>query len=106
MMIRTRADAKGLRDMRTQSGKVSRLGIPYMAYMSISCLEMEKARREKEKLSAETRIKNLDKRIKEIEKEKDALLKGLGERKSDVGQEPANPRNEAPQAKGGFKLKY
>lgn len=80
MRIRTKSSIRGLRDIRTRSGKVGRAGVPYMAYMNISCLEMEKARREKEKFSAETRIKNINGRLAEIEAEKAELLVCLGER--------------------------
>jgi len=80
MRIRTKSSIKGLRDIRTRSGKVGRAGIPYMAYMNISCLEMEKARREKEKFSAQTRIRNIDVRLAEIESDKQSLLVSLGER--------------------------
>jgi hypothetical protein len=61
-----------------------------MAYMKISCLEMEKARRDREKFSAETRIRNIDSRLKEIEAEKAALLVRLGERLPERSVGPNN----------------
>lgn len=106
MMIRTKGNSRGLRDIRTHSGRVNHVGIPYMAYMNISCLEMEKARREKEKLSALARIRDIEKRIQEIESEKDSILKRLGERKIDAPQRVANSNDGAIQAKGGFKVRY
>ncbi len=83
MRIRTKSTIKGLRDIRTRSGKVGRAGIPYMVYMNISCLEMEKARRQKEKFSAQTRIRNIDLRLSEIECEKQSLLQSLEENQPD-----------------------
>ncbi len=80
MEIRTKGNLRGLRDIRTHSGRVDGIGVPYKAYMKISCLEMEKARREREKSSARSRIRNIDRRLQEIEAEKDATLKNLGER--------------------------
>jgi hypothetical protein len=110
MGIRTKANLRGLRDIRTRSGRVDRVGVPYMAYMKIGCLEMEKARREKEKDSAQSRIRNLDKRLEEIEAEKDATLRDLGERKP--GTEPTRSKireiaSETPSKDTGcFKIRY
>jgi hypothetical protein len=51
-----------------------------MAYMKISCLEMEKARRARERQSAQRRIDSIDARVAELDAEKDTLLVRLGER--------------------------
>jgi hypothetical protein len=106
MMIRTKGNSRGLRDIRTHSGKVDRVAIPHMAYMNISCLEMEKARREKEKLSALTRVRNIDRRLQEIEAEKDVLLKKLGERGEELANRAPMPKEATGQSKGGFKIRY
>ncbi len=106
MNIRMKGNSRGLRDIRTRSGKVDRVGLPYMAYMSISCLEMERARREKERHSALTRIKNIEQRIREIEEEKDLLLKGVGERAGTDLQKASAPRKQSTQCKAGFKIRY
>jgi len=110
MGIRTKVNLRGLRDIRTRSGRVDRVGVPYMAYMKISCLEMEKARRETEKSSAQSRIRNLDKRLAEIEAEKDSTLKGLGERDSAIDGKRSKNRNAPAQTlcedDNGFKIRY
>jgi hypothetical protein len=77
-----------------------------MAYMSISCLEMERARREKERQSALTRIQNIEQRIREIEAEKDLLLKGVGERAKTDLQKASTPKQQSAQCKSGFRIKY
>jgi hypothetical protein len=110
MGIRTRLNLRGLRDIRTRTGKVERVGTPYMAYMKISCLEMERARREKERSSAQCRIDNINSRIAEIDAEKDTVLRALGERGAlRSGEESAlgkkSPRSRA-QSKDGFKIRY
>lgn len=105
-MIRTKGNTRGLRDIRTHSGKVDRLAIPHMAYMNISCLEMEKARREKEKLSALNRINNIEQRLREIEAEKDVLLKGLGERTDEPLRKTSSSRDVSAPTKSGFKIRY
>ena len=51
---------RGLQDIRTLSGNVDQTVIPYKAYMRLSCLEMEKFRRGKERESAMHRVNNID----------------------------------------------
>jgi len=98
---------KSTRDIKTLSGRVDRIANPYMAYMQITCLEMEKARKGREKESALQRVQNLDARLGEIEREKAALLCALAERgaapaaAAGPGHRPAcNGRA------GGLKLRY
>ncbi len=69
---------RGVQSIRTNSGKVDIFSEPYRAFMQISALEMEKARRGKERDSAMQRVRQIDARFREIEKEKTYLLKGLG----------------------------
>jgi hypothetical protein len=76
--------------------------------MQISCLEMERVRRNTERKSASQRIAIIDARIEEIEKNKQDLLKAMaaaGEeapaRLPGSGPEPAPRRNT-----GGFKIRY
>ena len=101
--------SKGLRDIRTLSGRVDMVALPYKAYLRISCLEMERLRREREKASALGRMTMLDGRIQEIEAEKDVLLQGLGERSVSrpCGQRVTPPSSMRQCAiANGFKLKY
>jgi len=99
---------KTMRDIRTLSGKVDRIANPYMAYMQITCLEMEKARRGRERASALQRIGNLDGRLRDIEAEKGALLRALAERGAapGVATPSAAGRPTPPRSGGGFKLRY
>lgn len=110
MKIRNKSNLRGLRDIRTRSGRVERMGVPYMAYMKISCLEMEKARREKEKSSAEARIRNINQRLGEIEDEKGCILVHLGERQSDSVPNPGRVADDGSPGGStggpGFKIKY
>jgi len=95
MDIRTKAMLRGLKDIRTRSGNPERVRVPYMAFMKISCLEMEKARRQKEKISAQGRINNIDARLSEIEVEKDSVLKSLGERIGGAPHKSVTDRRES-----------
>ncbi|MDA8408119.1 MAG: hypothetical protein M0T73_14840 [Deltaproteobacteria bacterium] len=77
MGLRRSGDIRGVRDIRTYSGRVDAGSVPYLAYMKISCLEMEKARREKERNSAIARMRNIDSRIHDIDAERNIILKKL-----------------------------
>jgi len=99
---------KGLNNIRTLSGRVDRISLPYRSYMQITCLEMEKARRDMERNSASQRIAVIDARLAEIEKAKQDLLQavaapgqGMPERLPSLELKPT-PRRSA----GGFKIRY
>jgi hypothetical protein len=101
--------SRGVRDIRTLSGRVDMVALPYRAYMRISCLEMERFRRDQEKAGAMHRMDILNGRIQEIEVEKDTLLQGLGERGADRPRgrrvTPSSAMRPGANA-NGFKLKY
>jgi hypothetical protein len=99
---------RGLNQIRTLSGRADQLSLPYRSYMQISCLEMERARRNTERRSASQRIALIDTRIEEIEKSKQELLQavaatgeGAQARLPGSRPEPAPRRNT-----GGFKIRY
>jgi len=100
---------KSLQDIRTHAGRVDEAAIPYKAFMKMSCLEMEKFRKERERASAMTRVNNIDRRFREIEAEKAAMLSCLeevpeGKRK---GPEKADSKPATRQAPAsGFRLRY
>ncbi len=104
-----KSNTRGLQDIRTLSGRVDQVFQPYRAYLRIGCLEMEKARRGKEKESAIHRVKNIDQRYREIEAEKDALLENLNERNGEeqsidpLGVESGSPPHPR---RGGLKFRY
>jgi hypothetical protein len=99
---------RGLRDIRTHSGKVDRVHVPYMAYMKITALEMEKARRGKERDSAGRRVAETDARLQEIEAEKGSLLQALAERDKDcpAGAPSVEPKSKPRGRTVGLKLRY
>ena len=81
MGIRRSQNIRSVRDIRTYSGRVDAGGVPYLGYLKIGCLEMEKARREKERDGALARVRNIDSRINDIEAEKSLILEKLNENK-------------------------
>ena len=100
--------AKGVNNIRTLSGRVDQLSLPYRSYMQITCLEMEKARRGMERKSAGQRIALVDARLVQIEKAKQELLqavatpgRGVPGCLTGLDLKPA-PRRSA----GGFKIRY
>jgi len=68
---------KGLKDIKTHAGRINRTFVPHRAFMRISCLEMEKAHRIKEKESALSRVEAINQRVQEIEKEQQSLLNSV-----------------------------
>jgi hypothetical protein len=99
---------RGLQDIRTLSGRIDNASLPYKDFMKISCLEMEKFRRGKERESAMQRVKNIDLRLRDIEVEKASLIQSLAEK--DKGCSLAGARGiskpEQSPGSGGLKLKY
>jgi hypothetical protein len=99
---------KGLNNIRTLSGRVDQVSLPYRSYMQITCLEMEKARRDMERKSASRRIAVIDARLDEIEKAKQELLQAVatpGQRMP--GSLPGLDLKPAPRrSTGGFKIRY
>ena len=99
---------KGLTNIRTLSGRVDQLSLPYRSYMQITCLEMEKARRNMERKSASERVALIDSRIGQIEKAKRELLQAVAA--SDQGALVSLPGLElrpAPRRSArGFRVRY
>ena len=69
--------AEALKNLRTLSGRVDPSALSYRAYMRITCLEMEKVRRNAERNSAAQRIREIDARLREIDQEKRELLEAI-----------------------------
>ena len=101
--------SKGLNQIRTLSGRVDQLSLPYRSYMQITCLEMEKARRDMERKSASRRIALIDARLDEIEKAKQDLLRAVAASGQGMmpGRLPGLELRPAPRrSAGGFKIRY
>jgi len=100
--------SRGLNQIRTLSGRTDQLSVPYRNYMQISCLEMERARRNTERKAAGQRIALIDVRIEEIDKAKQELLQAAA-----AGGQGAPARLPGLEVKptprrsmGGFKIRY
>ena len=93
---------RSLQDIRTLTGKVRKATLPHEAYLRISHIEMEKARKTLESEKARQMMADIAARLAEIEAEKDSLLQSMGERGGDAGLARTGPRR----GTGGFKIKY
>lgn len=93
---------RGLQDIRTLTGKVRKATLPHEAFLRISHIEMEKARKTLESEKARQMMADIAARLQEIEAEKNALLQAVGERGVDPGAERPGP----PKSTRGFKVKY
>jgi len=99
---------RGVRNLKTLSGRVAPVALPYQGYMQITCLEMEKARRGTERRSASERLAEIDARLREIEIEKTAVLEALSQQGTGGG--PRLPGREVwpspARASSGLKIRY
>jgi hypothetical protein len=94
---------RGLQDLRTLTGKVRKAVLPHEAYLRISHIEMEKARKTVESDKARQLMADIASRLQEIEAEKEALLQAMGDK---TGQARLVRQGPASRSGGGFKIKY
>lgn len=105
-----RRTLRNLQDIRTNSRTSVETFEPHKAFMRLTCLEMEKARRQKERESALERVRNIENRFREIEAEKAEILHAL--EKSDSiralsGHAVRGEKDHVLQPSGdGFRFKY
>jgi len=92
---------RGLRDIQTLSGRVGKVNAPHNAFMRISHIELEKARRGRERDAAKRLIDDIDERIREIEAEKAVILENLENGKFETEGASSPDRTTE-----GFKIRY
>ncbi|MGA7143996.1 MAG: hypothetical protein WBY47_05780 [Desulfobacterales bacterium] len=110
-MAIAKKNIRGLQNIRSHSGRVDQESEPYRVFLRIGSLEMEKARRGKERESAMLRVKDIDDRFQDIDAEKAKLLKELDLRKNiavgvDAPGKKNMPESNPNRAPGGFKISY
>jgi hypothetical protein len=95
---------RGIKNIRSLSGRGGRVFLPHKAYMRLSHIELERIRRDTEKKRACQLIVDLDACMQEIDGEKDLLLRNLEEnenRRLNPQPQPGPKRS-----CGGFKIRY
>ena len=89
---------------KSSAGRRSR---DHELFMQVTCLEMEKARRGVERTAALVRVRDIDSRLSQIDRDREAILLKLaasGALDPSPVQEPA-PSSPAA-APGGFRIQY
>jgi hypothetical protein len=98
---------RGVQDIHTMSERISAVDNPQRKYLTLAMLELEKARRNKEKLSASQRVANIKQRIDEIETEQtDLLAAAEAELKTSDPAEGEDDATGLDSPEGGFRLSY
>lgn len=99
---------RGVQDIRTMSERISDADNPQRKYLALAMLELERARRNKEKCAASQRVANIDQRLADIQAEQTELLSA-----AEAELEPStrtkrrgHAEGSDSQSDGGFKLSY
>jgi hypothetical protein len=97
---------RGVQDIRTMTERISNVDNPQRKYLTLAMLELERARRNKEKLSAAQRVQNIDQRLADITAEQTELLAAAeAELDTSTPPKPQAGGSDSP-PDGGFKLTY
>jgi hypothetical protein len=99
---------RGLQDIRTMSERISDTDNPQRKYLALAMLELERARRNKEKRSASQRVNSIDQRLADITAEQAELLAAAEAEleTSTSAQRQGEAGDSAGPSGGGFKLAY
>jgi hypothetical protein len=99
---------RGLQDIRTMSERISTVDNPQKKYLTLAMLELERARRNKEKKAAGQRAANIDQRLADISAEqKELLAAAKAELKPPRRTKRRRPSADSDsQSQNGFKLSY
>jgi hypothetical protein len=96
---------RGVQDIRTMTERISDADNPQRKYLALAMLELERARRNKEKLSAAQRVRNIDQRLADIAAEQTELL-SAAEKELDASAPAEHQADADLPCEGGFKLSY
>jgi predicted nucleic acid-binding Zn-ribbon protein len=72
--MRSSIPRRGVQDIRTMTERISDVDNPQRKYLALAMLELERARRDKEKQSAAQRVANINQRLADIAVERTELL--------------------------------
>ena len=97
---------RGLQEIRTMSERISQTDNPQRKYLTLAMLELEKARRNKERQSARQRVANIDRRVEEIEEEQTGLLAAAEAELAESSSADGSDANGDSEAEQGFNVTY
>jgi uncharacterized protein YhaN len=99
---------RGVQDIRTMSERISDADNPQRKYLALAMLELERARRNKERRNASQRVANIDQRLADITAEQTELLSAAEAEleTSALSERRGQAEDSDPQSGGGFKLAY
>jgi hypothetical protein len=99
---------RGVQDIRTMSERINDADNPQRKYLTLAMLALEKARRSKEKQSANQRAANIDQRLAEINAEQTELLAAAQAEQEGFARarRRAHASKKDTQSTNGFKLSY
>ncbi len=99
---------RGLQDIRTMSERICEADNPQRKYLALAMLELERARRNKEKQSASQRVASIDQRLADITAEQADLLAAAEAEleASALAERRDHAADSDPHSGGGFKLTY
>lgn len=76
---------RSLRDIRTNADRCDQFVDPYKGYLRLGTLEMERARKLKERANLEERLRVIEDRCRQLDAEKEAILKIINQQSVDMG---------------------
>jgi hypothetical protein len=94
--------------IRTMSERISDVDNPQRKYLALAMLELERARRSKEKRIAHQRVANIDQRLADIAAEQTELLAAAEAEldTSTLAERKGHAADADSQGGGGFKIAY
>lgn len=106
-MPRRHGHLRALGDLKTHSRRSAAPIAPHSAYMKITSLELEKLRLARVRDNAAQRISDIDARCAEIERQKAALLRALGNGATEApAAAPARAHGPLSRAAGARSFRY
>jgi predicted nucleic acid-binding Zn-ribbon protein len=97
---------RGLQEIHTMSERISQTDNPQRKYLTLAMLELEKARRNKERISASQRVENIDRRVAEIQEEQASLLAVAEAELAEASPADGSDATDKSEAGQGFNLTY
>ena len=86
---------KGLQSIMTHADRSIRAIRPHRAFMRVSAIELEKARRQTERIALVQRMREIDQRCRDLDSEKNQLLLLMGERQAGVEEQSPGTKADA-----------